>query len=266
MSLVFNGKRVEVPGRSIVSFLDDPKRVPHVKDGSKRTAPASILVVHKTSGRDGDVKPGALASMRDFVYAKYQATTGRDVSWHLTVDTDGSATQSADPLTWMCWHAGMHNGPTDGFELVAGPGEAYFEEQLNSFVEITIAWTKATGIQRWIPTTAGQPIEALFPGPELKYCTGVVGHRDLWRRNALGKLVCDRGHGDPDDEPFTWLERAGFRRVNFKAGEHRDLLRDAQKRAGMKPENCDGKYGPATRAAFAKAWPDGQLVQLPVKP
>jgi hypothetical protein len=264
MTLVFDGRAVAVPrAPDIVSFADDPKRVPHVTDGRRRGEPGRILVVHKTSGRDGDVRPGLLASVRDFVYARYQATTKRDVSWHATIDTDGSATQSADPCRWMCWHAGLHNGATDGLELVAGPAHEYYQVQLAALVEIAIAWTRETHTQRWIPTTQGRPIPALFPGEGLRHVTGVVGHRDLWRRNKLGKLVCDRGHGDPDDEPFEALERAGFRRVDFTRGEHVDLLRDAQRRAGLAGAEVDGRYGPVTRAALRRAFPAGQLVAMP---
>lgn len=97
MSLIIDGQRVETPGLETISWLDDPK-VPRVTDGRRRVPQATrAIVLHTVHGKLGGLsdKP-SVPSTRAERYARYQASTSRDVSWHLTIDTDGTIVQSAD--------------------------------------------------------------------------------------------------------------------------------------------------------------------------
>lgn len=213
--LVVAGRRVEVPGvADLVTYLDDPHRAPRVTDGKPRDGShVTGIVLHTSRGRRGTVRPGAFPSTRAELLALYQSRTTRAVSWHATVDTDGTTIQQADAALWMCWHAGHANGWSIGIELVQQPDTGdLWEVQIAACVAVVEALCVALSIPRRTPVTAdGRPHAGLIhehqeasEGGLQRPFAGVLGHRALTR---------NRGPGDPGDAIFEALLAAGFEGV-----------------------------------------------------
>lgn len=266
MSINLYGRRVELPnsacwtdGADVVKAVTRGKgtRVKYVTDGRKRKAPAwpSGLVVHTTSGHARKVQPGLLESVRDWVYARYQTNTDREVSWHATLDLDGSVIQQAGP-EWMCWHAGQVNASADGWELVEGSGGVLTEVQLARFVELVDLWTWHTGIPRVIPWRDGKPFAGMLTRALSAHGAGkslacVYGHRSVWGLSKkTGKLYPVRGAGDPSDLPFLALAEAGYQRMDVESGEDLALFKRLQAELGVEQ---DGVWGRASRLAHWRA-------------
>lgn len=207
MSLILDGRRIETAGLETICWLDDPA-VPRATDGCGRRASAvQAIVLHTVTGRPHQppVLPGSLPSTKAEALARYQARSTRDVSWHLTVDTDGTVVQSADPATWTCWHAGGVNPWTVGIELCQGPGGALYEVQLGAMVALVTLLCDELRIARRVPVRAatGLPHGGVIPRLEGSAAPwqGCFGHRNQTH---------SRGHGDPGDAPFAALLAAGF--------------------------------------------------------
>ena len=204
MTLVIDGQRVETPGMETISWLDDPA-VPRVKDGRRRVPQsARAIVIHTVHGKLGPLSDGpSVPSARAERYARYQAGTAREVSWHLTVDTDGTIVQSADVAAWTCWHATSVNGWTIGIELVQESDGTVYRPQLAAVVALCDLLCARLGIERRVPARAGVPIVGVVPrltgtdGP----WSGVFGHRNQTRQ---------RGPGDPGSAVFLALLAAGY--------------------------------------------------------
>ena len=204
MSLIIDGQRVDTPGLETISWLDDPK-VPRVTDGRRRVPQsARAIVLHTVHGKLGPLADKASPpSVRAERYARYQASTKREVSWHLTIDTDGTIVQSADVAAWTCWHATAVNGWTVGIELVQEADGTLYRPQLAAVVALCDLLCARLGIERRVPARAGVPIVVVVPrltghdGP----WSGVFGHRHQTR---------NRGPGDPGDYPFLALLAAGY--------------------------------------------------------
>jgi N-acetyl-anhydromuramyl-L-alanine amidase AmpD len=223
--LVIAGQRVVVPGAEVVTWLDDPSRAPPVTDGKRRDASKVLAIcLHTSRGQRGaKLRKGARASTRAEALARYQATTARDVSWHLTIDTDGTVLQSADLATWMCWHAGHANGWTVGVELVQHPDSPdLWEAQLAALVAVCAAASEALAIPRRIMAdAAGAPLTV----PVVALLSEAARSRDGKLLGGLGErwpgvlghcnVVPDhvRGPGDPGDLPFRALLAAGWQGV-----------------------------------------------------
>lgn len=210
MSLILGGKRLEVPGTRVTSWLDEPKRVPQVRDGRVRASVPTAIVLHTSRGVPGVIRPGARASGVAEALARYQATTERDVSWHLTVDTDGEVLQSCDVVSWLAWHASSANGWTVGIELAQHPDSGdLWSAQVDALVAVCDVICRELGIPRCVPVDAsGQP----FVGPVRAWqekseggrgerFVGLVGHRNLTR---------NRGPGDPGSAIFEALLGRGY--------------------------------------------------------
>lgn len=224
-------------------------------DGRPRTRGwSSGLVLHTTSGTARKVQPGLIDSVRDWIYSQYQTSTDREVSWHMTVDLDGSAIQQAGP-EWMCWHASQVNASTDGWELVEGAGGVLTQVQLDRVVELVDHWTWHTGIPRIIPYRGGKPFAGMLTRALSAHGAGislacVYGHRNVWRvGKETGRLCPYRGVGDPSDLPFLALERAGYKCLDVETGEDLAIFKALQSRMGLDP---DGVWGLASRKAFWK--------------
>lgn len=204
MSLVIDGARIETPGLETISWLDD-HRVPRVTDGRRRVPQATrAIVLHTVHGKLGGLaETPSPPSDRAERYARYQASTTRDVSWHLTVDTDGTVVQSADVASWTCWHATSVNGWTIGIEMVQESDGTLYRPQLAAVVALCDVLCARLGIDRRVPARAGVPIVGVVPrltghdGP----WSGVFGHRNQ---------TTNRGPGDPGSHVFLALMAAGY--------------------------------------------------------
>lgn len=210
LGLVINSRRVAVPGVNVVTWLDDAKRAPPVTDGRARTKPPTAVCLHTSRGQRGAVRPGSRPSSRAETLALYQSRTARQVSWHLTIDTDGDVLQQADLVTWMCWHATHANGWTVGIELVQHPDTGdLWQVQVDAAVQVVTAICDTLGIPKRVPVDAeGAPIQGTVQawqeaseGGAQGAWAGVLGHRHL---------TCNRGPGDPGDSIFRALLKAGF--------------------------------------------------------
>ena len=160
--LVIGGLRCPVPSTEVITWEDDPRRAPPVTDG-KRRDPAKVLAVclHTSRGQRGaKLQPGGRPSTRAEALARYQSTTEREVSWHLTIDTDGTVIQSADLGSWMCWHAGHVNGWTVGIELVQHPDSPdLWQDQLAALCSVCAVISDTLQIPRRLMVDgAGSPI------------------------------------------------------------------------------------------------------------
>ena len=204
MTLVIDGQRIETPGLETISWHDDPK-VPRVTDGRRRVPQsARAIVLHTVHGKLGGLSDApSVPSDRAERYARYQASTTRDVSWHLTVDTDGTVVQSADVASWTCWHATAVNGWTVGVEMVQEADGTLYRPQLAAVVALCDLLCARLGIDRRVPARAGVPIVGVVPrltghdGP----WSGVFGHRNQ---------TTNRGPGDPGSHVFLALLAAGY--------------------------------------------------------
>ncbi len=212
--LIVAGARVPVEVPELLTYLDDPHVAPRVTDGKPRTADrVTGIVLHTSRGVRGHVRPGALPSSRAELLALYQSRTTRDVSWHITIDTDGTVIQQADAALWMCWHASHANGWSVGIECVQQPGSGdLYEVQVKALVAVVEALCGALKIPRRTPVGAdGRPWPGLIAehreaseGGRQRPFAGVLGHRALTDR---------RGPGDPGDGVFEALLAAGFEGV-----------------------------------------------------
>ena len=210
MSLIVAGRRVEVPGVKVTSWLDEPKRVPQVRDGRVRATTPTAVVLHTSRGVPGVIRPGARASGVAEALARYQASTERDVSWHLTIDTDGEVLQSCDVSTWMAWHASSANGWTIGIELAQHPDSGdLWSAQIDALAATCDVLCKELRIPRCLPVEGnGKPVvgpvvawQERSEGGRGERFVGLVGHRNLTR---------NRGPGDPGDAVMTALLGRGY--------------------------------------------------------
>jgi len=218
--IIVGGMLVPVPGGDVKTWLSGDRRVSRVTDGRRRVHPVTGIVLHTVHGRLGPLIPGACgASERAEVYAHYQATAERDVSWHFTVDVDGTVVQSADPATWTAWHAGHVNDRTVGIELVQdgdGVANAVCGNQLGALVGLLDVLCPALDVPRVTPVRDGAPFRGLFVDDVWR---GVYGHRNVWTTKD-GRKVAVRGAGDPGDYPFdALLEAPGWSGVEILPGE-----------------------------------------------
>ncbi len=208
--LVVDGRIVPVDGLEVLSYLRHPKLVPEVKDGRPRVEPVISFVVHTVHGAAGRVvEAPAPPSSRAERYAKYQATTPRDVSWHLTLDTDRTLLVSADLQRRLCWHAPPTNNWSIGLELVQESDGRVYGPQLDAAVQVISLCCDLFGIPRRVPVEPdGRPyqtaVKAWRPraeGGRAERWAGVLAHR-----NVTG----NRGLGDAGDGVMLRLLAAGF--------------------------------------------------------
>lgn len=207
MSLVLDGKKVDLPGFETKSYFYDPT-VPRTTDGNhRRFSDVKGGVVHTVTGRPFNPKviQGSRPSEHAERLARYQAYSEREVSWHYTVDTDGTIVQSADPARWACWHAGGVNPWTIGIELCQDPSGNLYSVQISAFVALATHLCDTFQIKKRVPvrTRTGRPHGGLIPRLQGRAApwSGFFGHRNQ---------TSERGHGDPGDAPFDALLLAGY--------------------------------------------------------
>lgn len=212
-ALIINGQRVAVPGARITTWLDDPKRAPPITDGRSITAPPRAFVWHTSKGiLCRAAVPDAIPSTHAETLALYQSRTTREVSWHLTVDTDGDVLQQADPARWMCWHAGGANAWSLGAEMVQRDATGTLTApQIRAAADVTDAVCLALAIPRRVLvgpdgapwTRQVRDLQSTHAGGRGLTWAGVIGHVHL---------TTDRGPGDPGPLIFAELIARGYAR------------------------------------------------------
>lgn len=229
-ALILDGALVEVPGvTDLATWESDPSRAPPITDGKARDrSKVRAVLLHTTRGRRGArLREGARPSTRAEALARYQATTTRDVSWHLTIDTDGTVLQSADPARWMAWHAGHANGWTVGIEIVQHPDSPdLWTVQIAAVVAVVGVLCDAFAIPRRVLVDAVgspwmQPVQRLLSPLARDRAGKLLGGKGERWGGVLGHchVVPDhvRGPGDPGDLPFRALLDAGWEGVELGA-------------------------------------------------
>lgn len=212
-ALIINGQRVAVPGARITTWLDDSKRAPPITDGRSITAPPRAFVWHTSKGiLCRAAVPDAIPSTHAETLALYQSRTTREVSWHLTVDTDGDVLQQADPARWMCWHAGGANAWSLGAEMVQRDATGTLTApQIRAAADVTDAVCLALAIPRRVLvgpdgapwTRQVRDLQSTRAGGRGLTWAGVIGHVHL---------TTDRGPGDPGPLIFAELIARGYAR------------------------------------------------------
>lgn len=211
--LIINGVRVPVPGVSVTTWLDDPRRAPPITDGRSITAPPRAFVWHTSKGiLCRAAAPDAIPSTHAETLALYQSRTTREVSWHFTVDTDADVLQQADPARWQCWHAGGANAWSLGAELVQRDATGTLTApQICAAADVTDAVCLALAIPRrvlvgpdgapWVRQV--KDLQSTKAGGRGLTWSGVIGHVHL---------TTDRGPGDPGPLVFAELIARGYAR------------------------------------------------------
>lgn len=211
--LIVNGVRIPVPGVSVTTWLDDPKRAPPITDGRAATKPPIAFVWHTSKGiLCRTAAPDAIPSTTAETIALYQSRASREVSWHITADTDADVLQQADPARWQCWHAGGANAWSLGAELVQRDGAgALTVPQIRAAADVTDAVCLALAIPRRVLVgPCGSPwtrqvkdLQSTKAGGRGLTWAGVIGHVHL---------TTDRGAGDPGPLIFAELISRGYAR------------------------------------------------------
>ena len=215
--ILLGGKRIAVPGVNVVNFLDDPSvRTPDAHTNPRRE-PMTLIVLHTVDGRLGGTHQCSGASSRDYTYAHYDATAGRDASWDVTVDTDGSVIWQNDPLVRFTWNANQVNPRAMGFEMVQETDGTTYACQYEALARVVDVVTNAQKIPRFIPWYQGAPDRRVFArlsdaGGAGRGMAGIIGHRNVTH---------NRGPGDPGDGVYWALAEKGYVPVDYEAGQDR---------------------------------------------
>lgn len=200
--MIVRDRTISVPDLRVVTWRSGDPRVQHCRHYRPRKRPVQAIVLHTSRGVEAPVVE-VLQSDHGWRLAHYQATTTREVSWHLTVCHDGTVIQQADLERTITWHAGHANAWSVGIELAQDPrNPAITRAQIHATVAICSAVTEVLRIPRAVCLNPGV-IEQWARGggyaPQ-----GVVGHRNLTR---------SRGRGDPGDHVMMALRDAGYDEV-----------------------------------------------------
>ncbi len=211
--LIIDGVRVPVPGVRVTTWVDDPKRAPPITDGRAITKRPIAFVWHTSKGiLCRTAAPDAIPSTRAEDLALYQSRATREVSWHLTGDTDGDVIQQADPARWQCWHAGGANAWSLGAELVQRDATGTLTApQIRAAADVTDAVCLALAIPRRVLvgpdgtpwTRQVKDLQSTKAGGRGVVWSGVIGHVHL---------TTDRGPGDPGPLIFAELIARGYAR------------------------------------------------------
>jgi hypothetical protein len=258
--LVINGARVPVPGRTVTSYLDDPRYSLKLPEDGKaaRRHTVQLIVLHTTKGIPGGkdkrpqvIRPGVGPNVdAELRCARFWSSSDLQSGAHLVVDFDGSIGCLADCAAVVAYHAKAMNARSVGIEIYQGSDAELYAGQLEAVCDLVDVLTMAFGIQRQIPDKYRGPIARLASGGD--DVVGVVGHRDG---------DDNRGEGDPGNAIFDALAARKYERFNFAAGEDRAAWKDRQGRLGIR---ADGMPGPATRRALeAAGHPGGLWVRRP---
>lgn len=260
--IVLAGRQIQVPGISVVNYLDDPRLRLAPGDHRRRRADerawVHVVVLHTTAGIPGgkDLRPqlvrpglGRSTGGGQRVVASWTHDVGRPGGAHLVVDQDGTAYCCADLVLEAAYHAQLANGPSVGIEVVQGRAEAdLYEGQLEAAAKLAL-WVclfLPTPVQWQIPRGYSGSLRRFVDSPRLDDYVGIVGHRDL---------TGERGRGDPGDAVMEELVRQGCEAFDVASGEDLEVWRGRQRGLGVAP---DGIPGPDTvRAIVTSGTPEG---------
>lgn len=257
MSLIFDGKRVDIPGLTSVDFQENKEFMLNKRGYHDRPDNTWIrgIVIHTRMGIESDLIVDVGADRRwDELVAKRWARSGRMAGAHIAVDADGSFSCMCDIVKHSAHHAGHVNDFTVGIEMYQGGNGVLYKATFDTTVKIVDVLTRELGIQRQVPSETGPSLRILKGGRKpwkksrrLAWTmggkggddfTGVYGHRNVTR---------NRGRGDPGDHIFAELVRVGYEMHSIDNGEDKRAWIARQYKLGVSP---DGIPGPKTRKAL----------------
>jgi hypothetical protein len=242
MSLIINGKFVDVPGLKCLDYRDDAALVLKLPEDSRKRSTNWVrgIVLHTTKGIKEKILPG-LGPNTDAgdKVARFWSTDPKSSGAHLVVDFDGTVSCLTDLLTVAAYHATTVNDVTIGIEIYQGPKGELYEGQLKAVVLLVDFLTRYFGIQRQYQS----PYRKYKPCPRLsgggRNCVGIYGHRDQ---------TDNRGPGDPGDTIFSLLDAAAYEKVDFTKSTDIELWKPRQENLKV---GSDGIAGPLTQKALA---------------
>ncbi len=272
MSLIFNNKKITIPGLVTVSYIDGVPHVKRVTDFNARKETIRMIVGHTHKGIKGNLLPGmGPNSTIDEALARYQVNTERAVSWDYTIDFNGEIICQNDPNLNFTWQAGNVNPRSLGFEMIQKDNGDVYEGEIEKAVFLIDVLTALLGIQRQIIWDNSRSVLKLGLGskncPKVgvvkrlqvdggKDVVGIVGHRNITK---------DRGPGDPGDHLFWALQKAGYMCFDLDKEEDLQFWKAKQKELGFSEAECDGIALKKTVAALkVKGHKHGMLVSRPV--
>lgn len=239
--IVVDGRRIEIPGVPSICWDDDPTVRMTKQSGAPRGRIwVRNVVLHTTRGipvklikGKGHESGGAKNNAR--YWARHNGFSGA----HLVVDYNGLVVCTADLVREKTWHATSVNDVSVGIEIVQGKDGEVYEGQLEDVVTLcdTLADESVLAIQRQFhaPYRRGRIVNRFATGA--KDVVGFYGHRDQTN---------NKGPGDPGDFIFQFLERAGYEKFDYAAGEDLKAWKLRQAALGVEAAKCDGVAGPAT--------------------
>lgn len=208
--LIIAGRRVPVPGVTVITWEDDP-RVPKAVHGKPREArEVTGSVAHTSRGDEYVVDRDTSASTKGLAVARYLGRRNDDqVSAHISIAGSGIVYQMADLALWRANHAGTANGFTFGVEVAQDTNNPNLTRaQVSAFVAVMTTAHEVMGLAKQIPMVAGahviKDVKAWLSrksGGQQRAFSGCAGHRCT---------SASRGEWDPGNPLMEALRLAGF--------------------------------------------------------
>lgn len=257
MSLLINGRTVDVPGVQVIGPHQMAYSYLSPGDCQPRDVRPQLYVLHRTladdpdSVLDGKGPPGGAERT-----AGFWANDPRHSGAHLVTGHDGVVACLADLARVTAYHAGNNvvNSLSVGHETCEMFGGRMYRAALEATVETCLTACFELGIQWQMPRLGdynGHPYKRLEYGGG-RNVVGIIGHRDVSEQ---------RGRWDPGDVVFEMLAARGVEQFNIAQGEDISVWRDRQtwlKQLGWYEGNIDGIPGALTVAALKLAgFPSG---------
>lgn len=256
--LLFNGKRVDVPGYTVYNYVDKPTlRFSDPKDyGFRSTFWIRGIVLHTRLGLYPQSIVPSTHTPWGFNGVSNASKDDRVASWHISIDEDGFVYCHLDLIKHKAYHAGQVNEYTIGIEMFQNTHGGITQKTLDACVAVCDAITKELSMQRQYATEKvkikrfASPFQGDSPTDKLAYLpegrsgkdfVGIYGHRNC---------TSNRGQGDPGNLIFDELAKAGYE--GFAADQFEDLhvWEKRQKDLGMSIEDRDGVPGSKTTQAL----------------
>lgn len=250
--LLIGGKLYQVPGVTVIGPHEATWAHLSAGDGRKRRGRVQMGILHTTKGiHPQRILPGKGPAGRAERVAKFWESDPAYSGAQIVVGSDGVAACLADLATFAAYHATVSNDLSWGLEIYQEPGGVIYQAALDTTVAICKVAARAMMIPKQFhrgPYTGG-PLTRMLNGG--KDCYGFFGHRDNTDR---------RGRGDPGDQIFLELARAGFEALDIVAGE--DLAIWKKRQALLNAAGAglvvDGLPGPGTMTALrTRGFADG---------
>ena len=246
--LLVNKKEISVENLTIVNPNDAGWCRLEPKDYMQRpTTWVRQIILHTTKGNwPQSVLAGCGSGGKAKLVADMWRGDPKSSGAQIVIDNDGVVACLCDLATAGAYHATVSNAWSIGIEMYQESGDGIHEAVYDATVKLVPALCRIFGIQFQIPKHPyrGAPLCRMTDGG--KSCVGIFGHRDNTER---------RGRGDPGDEIFARLAKAGAELFDHDAGEDLEVWKARQAELNQRGAKLvvDGVPGPATVAALNAA-------------